>query len=203
MSQIAKVALDTARALLNDEGVQLWTDAILRNKLAVAHRELQVQLRANACPVTRTSVILTVNPGEMTVTNPTDIIEPVVLWEKDVGAPDSEFERMTEYDPLPIKSISDRLIYWRWAEEAIQFLGSTAARDVKIIYKRMLAIPAVPSDSIGIIDGESFLGPRIAALAFGSTGNTQAADWCTNMAVATLTDILNANRGRSRQVPRS
>lgn len=203
MSQLASVALDAARTLLNDDGVQLWTDLVLQTKLAVAHRELQVQLRANACPITRKTVLATVLIGAITMPNPDDMIEPVTLWEKGIGDVEADFIRMTESDPLPFTGGKDRLIHWRWTEEQFEFLGASTDREVKLLYKRSLIIPVTGTDPIGIIDGESFLGPRIAALAFGSTGNPQAADWCTNMAIQSIGDILNANRGRSRQVPRA
>lgn len=203
MSQPASVAFATARTLLNDDGVQLWTDATLIPKLAQAHRELQAQLRANACPVTRGIAVSPV-PASTTslATPPTDMVEPITLWEKLPTDPDSAYVRMTEYDPLPVSDLTTRLIWWSWSREAIVFLGSTFDRTVKVYYKRIIPIPAVGTDLIGIIDGEFYLAPRIAALAFGSTGNTQTSDWCTQMANGTLNDIITANRGRSRLAQR-
>ena len=202
MSQ-AVVALNTARTLLNDDGSQLWTDPVLMPKLQAAHRELQIQMRANACPVTRdTTSALPVPANATTVTAPTDMVEPITLWEKDGAEPDSLYVRMTEYDPLPVVARGNRLIWWRWAKESFEFVGSTVNRTIKIYYKRSITIPASATDPIGIIDGELYLGPRVAALAFGSTGNATAAGWCSDMAMSTLNDILIANRGRARMVQR-
>ena len=204
MSQTASVALAAARTLLNDDGQQLWTDPVLLPKLQFAHRELQVQLRANACPVTRVVLAdLLVNANAKALpTNPTDMIEPIALWEKDPADSQDKYVKMTESDPLPFVYPAVRLIYWKWTQEAIEFLGATSNRHVKMLYKHMIQVPAAATDSLGAIDAELFIGPRTAALAFGSTGNAAAADWCTNMAVQSLTDILVANKGRARTAQR-
>lgn len=205
MSQLASVALITARTLLNDDGIQLWTDETLLPKLALAHRELQAMLRANACPITRAMEVSPVPANTTTLqTPPADLIEPITLWEKGTSDPDSAYVRMTEYDPLPFgQALTTRLIWWKWTQEAIEFLGCSIDRVVKVYYRRLISIPTDGNEPIGIIDGELYISPRTAALAFGSTGNTVASEWCTNMAKLTIDDILIANRGRSRMVQKA
>jgi len=105
LSEPAKTAFDMARTLLNDDGVQLWTDAVLRTKLQTAHRELQIQLRANACPITRKTVVVQVGVRDTSIPNPTDIIEPIALWERGLNEFDSQFQRMTESDPREVSAI--------------------------------------------------------------------------------------------------
>lgn len=203
MSQPASVALAAARTLLNDDGQQIWVDTALLPKLAYAHRELQVQLRANACPVTRGMATSVVNIGSTSpLTPPTDMVEPIQLWERNQADPDTAYVRMTESDPLPITAQSDRLVWWKWTQEALEFLGCTTMRAIRIQYKRTITIPSASTDSLGVIDAEFYIAPRVAALAFGATGNTAAADWCTQMAQATIADILIANKGRSRTTQR-
>ena len=198
MSQPASVALATARTLLNDDGIQLWTDVALIPKLQQAHRELQAQLRVNACPITRnTAVSLVAINATVLTTPPTDMIEPITLWEKLSTDPDSAYVRMTEYDPLPVVDVATRLVWWKWTQEAIQFIGAISLRYVKVYYKRTIPLPASGADLIGIADGEFYLGPRTAALAYGSTGNPASSEWTTGMANLTLSQILLANRGRS------
>ena len=204
MSQLASIALMTARTLLNDDGIQLWTDVALLPKLQLAHRELQAQLRAAACPVTRNIHYSVVTAGSLVLTDTTltDLVEPITLWENAVGGTEDSYVRMTEYDPLPISPQASRLIYWRWGQEQILFIGCSVDRSVKIYYKRELPIPASGNDPIGMIDGEFYIAPRIAALTFGSTGNVEASAWCKQMADATINDIIISNRGRSKMVPR-
>lgn len=203
MSAPASVALDEARSLLDDTAGNVWTDAFLLLKLQQAHRELQVQLRSVAAPVTRGTITSLVTALTTALaTPPTDIIEPIKLWEKAIGDPDSNYVLMTEYDPLPIFAQTSRLIYWKWTQEALEFLGATVDRTVKIYYKRQITIPGSGTDPIGFIAGENFLGPRIAALAFGSTGNVNASAWCDGMANQTLADIFIANKGRSKLTAR-
>jgi hypothetical protein len=130
------------------------------------------------------------------------MIEPIGLWEKDPADTPDKYVKMTESDPLPFVPPTSRLVYWKWTQENIEFIGSTATRFVKIYYKRLIPIPNSGGDVLGAIDAELFIGPRTAALAFGSTGNAAASDWCTNMAIQSIQDILIANKGRARTAQR-
>lgn len=203
MSQPTAVALDLARSLLNDINEQLWINSVLVLKIQQAHRELQVQLRANACPVTRAVIESPVDIFTTVLeTPPTDIVEPITLWEKAPLETDAHYVRMTEYDPLPVVDPGQRLVWWRWDGSAISFIGCLSPRRVKLYYKKFLPVPSTDTDFLGVIDGELYIGPRAAALAYGSTGNTMAAQWCTDMANQSLADILIANRGRVKTNPR-
>lgn len=202
MPELASVALATARTLLNDDSASLWKNEALLPKLVVAHRELQAKMRSFACPVTRTTVEIDVPAGiDIPTGQPADIVEPVSVWEKYLTAPSGTpnvYVKMTEYDPLPINlGGGNNLSWWRWSGTQIELNHCFVDKTIKILYKRMLPLPSDFSDSLGIIDAELYLGPRVAAIAFGSTGNATAAQWCAAMADTALKDVLVANRGRS------
>lgn len=197
MSVQASVVLSTARTLLNDDLSTLWTDTVLFPKLAQAHRELQQKLRKMASPVMRKQTTPTeVLAAATTITSPADMVEPIRLWEGAHSADVSTFTLMTESDPLPNLDAAATLIYWQWYDEQINFIGSSANRDVMILYWRSLPIPAVNTDLVGMINAEVYLAPRVAALAAGSVGEAAVFQAMTALAESTLADVVLANRGR-------
>lgn len=190
MSVTAAVVLATARTLLNDDLATLWTDTSLMPKLAQAHRELQVKLRFAGAPVMRALAGASASSG--TVTSPSDLVEPITIWETVSGTK----VQLTEADPLPPNAGSG-LGYWNWsitAPEVISFSGTSGA--VTIHYWKKLTIPTSNSDVIGFINGEHYLSPRIAALAAGSVGNDKLLAWATSIADENLKMVILTNRGR-------
>ena len=197
MSELVSVALGWARTLLNDDDATNWTDPVLIPKLQVAHKELQFALRNAGVPLMRAmSSPISVLTGALTVTLPTDLVEPITLWEAAAATPLSGFVLMTEKDPLPLVAQAATLKYWQWYQETITFVGATAGRYVMMKYKRSLTLPDAAGDSIGFINGENYLAPRTAALAALSNGNKDLHDVLTQTATATLSTIILANRGR-------
>jgi len=203
MSVQASVVLATARTLLNDDGNTLWTDVVLMPKLAQAHRELQVKLRFAASPVMRAIADdQAVAASAITVASPADMVEPIKLWERSgTGGTIADYIPMTEVDPLPITAQAATLIWWQWSiasAEVINFLGSSAARKVRILYWRSLAVPTANTDLIGFINGELYLAPRVAALAAGSVGSKDVMDWATGLALSNIGEVILSNRGRMK-----
>ena len=117
---------------------------------------------------------LVLNPSA-TPNYPTDIIEPLDLFERQVGQYRVDFVKMNQVEFLPDYSKDTFLRYWSWNGEAIILLGATVAVQVKIHYRRQLQIPTVNSDSIGVTLGETFLSYKTALLAL------QSADFNTNV----------------------
>lgn len=191
----ALVALDTARTLLNDDGGSLWTDQKLLPKLVQAFRELQAELRVNSASIMRANNVQTISASTPLLTI-ADIKEPIRLWEKAVGDPDTAYVQMTEYDPLPNKIAAATLIYWQWDGTQVNFIASSANRVVKTSYWRSLTEPTASSDSLIFIDAEIYIAPRTAALAAGSVGEGDKYTAMSAVAEANLGRVINANRGR-------
>lgn len=198
MSVQAEVVLTTARTLLNDDAATLWTDTVLFPKLAQAHRELQVMLRFHGSPVMMGMLGDTeVVAAATTLTLPSDLVEPIKLWERAFGdANQADNVLMTEASPLPFVAQGTALVYWNWYQETITFVGSSANRYVNMQYWRSIPIPTVNTALIGFINGELFLAPRIAALAAGSVGNAAVLQYCTGLANDSLNQVILSNRGR-------
>lgn len=196
MPVLASTVFATARTLLNDDGNSLWTDAVLLPKLVEAFRELQAQLILSAAPVMRKEEAQNIAIGVTTLVIPTDLVAPIRLWEKAQAAPSTAYIPMTEQDPLPNVAQGVNLVYWQWYEQAINLVGSTATRTVKIQYWRSLTEPTGAGDDLVFNRGELFLAPRTAGLAAGSVGGDVAMEKWSAIGNASLNDIILANRGR-------
>lgn len=197
----AEETMDLARVFLNDQNVQLWDDNLLMPMLYQAHLELQNKLRMRAAPVMKGFLGLTIPAFQFALLNPpTDMTAPIQIWEKPTGASSESFQLVTETDVLPLLApTTNNLVYWAWMEESIMFAGAILDTDVFIIYWRRIPIPTSTSDSIGIIDGELYLAPRIAAIAAASVGEENTSSVMAAQALASLTEIMQANRGRAPQ----
>jgi hypothetical protein len=202
MSVQASVVLATARTLLNDDAATNWTDAALIPKLQQAHKELQIKLRRAAAPVMKnqyTEVLAASATGF--VTPPADLVAPIQLWETSSGGAVNTYALMTEADPLPNVVPTTTLIWWSWRDEFVTFIGSSAIRQVLMLYWRSLALPAANTDLIGFINGELYLAPRTAALAAGSVGQAAEMQALATLADGSLNEVILSNRGRAPQTP--
>lgn len=201
MSVQASVVLGTARTMLNDDAATNWTDASLMPKLQHAHRELQIKLRRAAAPVMKTTYLETIPAGATQFsTPPADVVAPITLWEGPspiVNA--SNYQLMTEADPLPNLAQQASLVWWAWVLEVVNFLGATTTRSVKMLYWRALPIPAATTDLIGFINGELYLAPRTAAIAAGSVGEADRFTALSALADGSLGEVILSNRGRAPQ----
>lgn len=198
MSVAASVVLATARTFLNDDGGLLWTDAVLIPKLQEAHRELQSILRYSSAPVMRKVLDnVTVNAAVTVFPSlPSDLIEPIKLWEKAPADPTTAYVPMTSADPLPRLAQGTTLGFYQWLDEAINFVGSSANRVVRMLYWRSLVVPTAAGDAIGFLQGELYLGPKTAAIAAGAIGERATFDWLDDQASRYLNMVILANKGK-------
>jgi hypothetical protein len=193
------VALASARTYLNDDIGAVWTNAALTPKIQDAHRELQTMLWEVGSPVVRAqSNPVNIAAGGLVVPVPADMLTPFRLVEYDTATGSlSVATDMTEKYFLPIGVIQQpTLIYWSWQQETISLIGATTNRTVVIYYRRLIPIPAVSTDPIGILFGELYLGPRAAAIAHGSLGNKDAYTIVTGFADANFKRVVAAQRGQ-------
>jgi hypothetical protein len=93
------------------------------------------------------------------------------------------------------------MIYWSWKNEVVTFIGSSAVRQILMLYWRSLAIPQANTDVIGFIDGELYLAPRTAALAAGAVGQAAEMTALAQLADNSLAEVILSNRGRAPQMP--
>ena len=200
MSVSAETVFVTARTILNDDGNTLFTDTVLFPKLTHAHRELQSYLRAKDSQVMRNTATGSVvaNATVLSVV-PTDLLEPLKLWEKVAGSPVTTYAEMTEADPLDptLPAGTTALQFWQWKDEVLTFRPAASNNvDVTILYWRQIPIPVLNSDLIGILFGELYLAPRTAALMMGAMGDDDGHQIWTQVALTAMDQIIYANKGR-------
>lgn len=165
------------RTHLDDDDAALWTDPRLMPKLQIAHQEMQAKLRLNGVPVLFSSSITLTVPASTTdlttVTNyPTDLVEPIALFERDPGQAAQDFKEMLEVDFLPNINPTSNINNWTWQQQKILVSLSISISEVMIRYNRLLTQPTKVTDAIGVLFGDLYLGYRVAALAVASpTGN--------------------------------
>ena len=201
MSVQASVVLSLARTLLNDDPATTWTDNSLFPKLQQAHNELQIKLRRVAAPVMRGSYLEIIPPlVKSFATPPSDLVAPIQLWENTVGGPSSTNILMTEENILPNKDPQPLMNYWSWVKEVIVFIGATTNRQITMSYWRAIPTPVATTDSIGFINGELYLAPRLAAIAAGSVGQVEEMATWTGLADNSLAEVILSNRGRAPQL---
>lgn len=164
-----------ARAYLNDDEVNNWTDFKLSRKAVIAFEELEAELVIAGIPIIHSiTSILTIPPVTVdddnldmsTVTGyPTDMILPIWMKERQMNEMNRDFVDMVEVDFIPQIDLDIALHYWCWYQNTIMLRGSTEYNQVQLRYQRFLPVPGVNTDSILVPLGQLFLAPRTAALA--------------------------------------
>ena len=194
----AEVAFNTARTLLNDDAGLFYTDSVLLPKLVDAFRLLEAKLRVTDASIMKDFVTINVASGTAQLPSlPSNIIEPIMLWEKVQAAADTTYIKMTEYDRLPDVAISPQLNYWQWDGTNVNFvpLGSSVNETVRMQFFGSLAEPTSGSSSLIFINAEYYLGPMTAAIMAGSIGEAEIMAACQAQADSVIDDIIKANRG--------
>lgn len=206
MPFLASDVFAAARALLNDTAGQQWTNAFLLPYLNIAIGELNELAEENNVQVTNaTAVPVTVPVG---VTNiggaggpdlPPDLVEIQQLFERTNGAAE-DYVEMTRRTFLPeIQVLTTDLVYWTWENQIIKFIGATSDRQVKIHYiASRISQVTDPTNPISVINAQTFLNYRTAALASEFSGeNKTRADSLNSAAGAGIDRFLNIDaKGR-------
>jgi len=192
------VALIEARTLLNEREStpRIWTDTVLLRHVPKAHRELQLKLLANSIAVIReytAAINITALDTTLGGNQPSDLIEPIAMEERAQGSSD-KFNDVREVDFIPNNDDPpNTLTFWTWREEIISFAAPSTNREIRLKYRKGLTIPTATGNAIGVLLGEMYLGPRIAALAAFSVGNLSLAEQATIDAEKWIDEIVSVN----------
>lgn len=202
MSQV----LTTARTYLNDDNSTTFPDPVLIPKVQEAHRELQEELWVVGSPLVRGQTFLTYTATQTVLTGyPTDFLCPTALFENAPGSTSvsAGWLPMTEAFYIPLGTIQDTTLrFWVWQQESIIVAGSSSSRAVSAQYRRLITIPVLATDLIGILFGESYLAARAAAMAAGTLGNAEALAAMTALSKENLGKVIAANRGQQKPLLR-
>jgi len=205
MSQV----LATARTYLNDDSAALWQDPALIPKIQEAHREMQIKLWLIGSPIVRglfTQLINISVANTLFTALPADFLVPYYIQEAPSPAA-TPYMPMTEVDFIPLGYTAvATLVYWRFNPAdpltanvpTLTFPPCTTARVINCQYRRLVSIPVLTTDLIGVAAGEYYLAPRAAAIAAGTLGNKGLSDALTQQAEDNFGDVILANRGQQK-----
>jgi hypothetical protein len=172
---LASTVMDQSAALLNDPSRTVYTYDVMIPYLQMALQELREEFEQNSIPVTElTSEVITVPAGTDEIlfngvsplTLPSDMIEPLQLWERESGV--DPYVPMTRRDFLPHNlegNDTNHFGFYVWQSQAIKVLPSNRINDIKIDYvKELFATITAQDAQINVINGATFLQYRTAAL---------------------------------------
>lgn len=207
MATSAGTIMDFASALMNDVQKQVYNYTVQLPYLKMALRDLTERMELADIPAThKTSTVLTIPAGiteigfGTTPALPADFIQFIDLYESASGV--EKYVRVTplDYKPLTRVTTSNYGVY-HWANNTIYLPESASINDLLVHYIGSLAGNIVDENSfIGIVNGESFLQYRTAALCAQYIGeNKERADDLNN-AAGTAFDIAMGIETKAKQV---
>jgi hypothetical protein len=199
-----KDAFNIARSMLNDDAMLVWGDMTLMPKFMQAHVEMESKLILNGIFVTHEiSVVLPVTTGakDLGVSQPPDLVIPIRMKEFGAGEAPNQAVPMVWKDFLPDWTLTETLRVWSWREEKIGLIGATTDRQVMLYYNKRLTCPTLVSEPLPVITSETFLGPRIAALACMSTHDMESGQMWAGLAEENLSKIIRAQVKSQQALP--
>lgn len=200
---LARDVYTNVRALCNDMVVSMFTDDVLQPYLNMAISDLRVRFEQNNIPVTNetqqnldipagtTELIFNAIPPAPKL--PANLVEPIRLWERSSGN-NTDYVPMSKVQFLPpYKTLTNNLIYWQWAGQKINFIGSNIDENIRIDYMKHILMPVKDKDDqLDIINTQNFLQYRTAALAARFIGeNSDRSDELNQTAALELDVVLS------------
>ena len=172
---VASTVMNISAALMNDSAREVYSYTVQVPYLQMALQELQEEFELNSIPVTENvSAVINMPAGsEVIVYNgigvpalPTDMVEPLQLWERQEGI--DPWVPMTRRDFLPhdLEGVeTNQFIYWAWQSNEIRVLPANQDNDIKIDYIRQLFTTITDQNAqINVINARTFLEYRTAGL---------------------------------------
>jgi hypothetical protein len=202
----SEVMDESASVYLNDAAKIRWPHAVLLPYLRSAIGELQSELESNDLPpLYEIGAIIPVPAGETFLDLPLDFVFPVYLGERAPG--ETRFTDLVELSWEPDADPTGKLEHYVFREGTIQFLGSTANREVRLRYLRSLSAIVSENSVIEVANAKGFLAARTAGLAsqFGGSATTRGnsanerAEYFKRLVISTITKRLQDRPVRRRR----
>jgi len=177
------------RSLLDDYPAAVYTNAFLLPIINQCQGVLASELESAGCSEVRTTVTYSgatkVAAGTTSLTYsstpalPALLIAPDRLMERKAGGTDSEWIPMRGARPLPAATQQTQLIYWDWNAHALQLVGATEDRDVKMDYwasvSDYVSGAGLDATAVPVLGSLDFLSALTAGIAAQSRGQAQLA----------------------------
>ncbi len=164
--------MDTAAALLNDSSLLTFTYTVQLPYLKKAFRELRQILESGNVPITSyVAELLDITAGTTEISYvttpalPANLVSIRQVWERPAGV--DPWVPMQRRETLPYSldgAPTANFLMWSWQENKIKLLETTQDNDLKLDYIDQLDQIVDENSTIDIINGETFLENRTAAL---------------------------------------
>lgn len=79
---------------------------------------------------------------------PTDLLEPLFIWERQTGSTEDWVRMDQKLDGLPSTSHGLRIRFWEWRQDAIQMPGASQSNDLRLRYVGSHARLATVNDTL-------------------------------------------------------
>lgn len=172
---VAGTVMDMAASLMNDTAKTVYTYAAQIPYLQMALQELREYFELHSISVTQeTSAVIQVDAGQTQIVYngtttpalPSDMVEPLQLWERTRGI--DPYIQMTRKDFIPLSIagiVTSTFGWWQWNSQKITVPVANANNDIKIDYIKELFSPVVSESSIiNVVNAQTFLQFRTAGL---------------------------------------
>lgn len=199
---LASEIMNKSAALLNDTQKQVYTFSAQLPYLQMALLELREMLEESNVPVTqKTSIFITVLANTSIIgfntipALPQDLIEIQQLWERPQGIDPYIPVQRVDYLPHYLDGVQiSNFLIWTWINNEIHVLPTNQNNDLKIDYIAQLNEIVDENTNIGIINGQTFLEYRNAALCAEFIGaNPSRSESLNVMAIMARDRLININ----------
>lgn len=151
--------------LMNDASGTVYTAAVILPALKIANDDLQAELLDNDIRyLDEEASEQDIAAGAVVLTSiPADMVEPIEISER--ATTDtllSDYVPMDRVNPLPDIEQSEKLRVWEWREQAVKFLGATAARGIRLRYRKLITALANDASTIDMQYAKNFLAYQTA-----------------------------------------
>ncbi len=165
MPFLASDVMDQSAAYLNDTALSLFTYTAQLPYVKMANEKLEKLLLMYGTSIQRmVSATITVAAHAKTLTLPTDFLLPEKLFERAPGDTDDAWVPMYEKDYEPNSTEQTTLMYWAFRNNAINFVGCSAIREVRMQYERQLAIITSQNSPEDFYLSKNYLSAKTAEL---------------------------------------
>lgn len=191
---VASVFDEARGTFLNDAAAATYTNTVMLPHLKTAYEHLRNELALNDIPTleARTAAQTIAALGTVLTSVPTDLLLPIHIEERTPSSTE-QYIPMSQRTWPPNIAQQANLCYWDWRQEAVEFLGATTAREIRMYYLTDLNPTALTTSSTGVLaaNSRSYLAARVASLvAMFIQQNSDLAQACNMVADSQLSKVI-------------
>ncbi len=138
------------RALLDDDAGAVFTDAVFTEAFGEAYDALFNAFLNHQCPRIEIIASVTITPGETSLVPSTewpDFSSFKLLEERALGST-NKFTPLQQWDKLPQRDPTDRILDFVWRYDTFYFVGVTAATELRVTYDSSGTAPSTGSINV-------------------------------------------------------